>query len=51
MAENWPDLVECATLREMTAAQVIELHSSVNIGYFFGFVPGFAYLGELPKDW
>src|SRR5882724_3408758 len=32
-------------------AQVIELHSSVEyLVYFLGFVPGFAYLGELPKE-
>ncbi len=34
----------------MTAAQVIELHSSTTyVVYFLGFVPGFAYLGELPE--
>jgi KipI family sensor histidine kinase inhibitor len=34
----------------MTAEQVIELHSSVEYQvYFLGFVPGFAYLGELPE--
>jgi inhibitor of KinA len=34
----------------MTAAQVIELHSSTRyVVYFLGFVPGFAYLGELPE--
>ncbi len=49
--EFGPDLAEVATLREMTAAQVIELHSSVEyLVYFLGFVPGFAYLGELPKE-
>jgi KipI family sensor histidine kinase inhibitor len=33
----------------MTAAQVIELHSSpVYVVYFLGFAPGFAYLGGLP---
>ena len=49
--EFGPDLVEVATLREMTPAQVIELHSSVEyLVYFLGFVPGFAYLGELPKE-
>jgi len=33
----------------MTPDQVIELHSSTTyIVYFLGFVPGFAYLGELP---
>ncbi len=34
----------------MTPAQAIELHSSTNyLVYFLGFVPGFAYLGELPE--
>jgi inhibitor of KinA len=45
-----PDLNEVAALHEMTPAQVIELHSSVTyVVYFVGFVPGFAYLGELPE--
>jgi len=49
--EFGPDLAEAAGLRGMTAAQVIELHSSVEYQvYFLGFVPGFAYLGELPKE-
>ena len=34
----------------MTPDEVIELHASVTyIVYFLGFVPGFAYLGELPE--
>jgi KipI family sensor histidine kinase inhibitor len=49
--EFGPDLAEVSALRGMTAAQVIELHSSVEYRvYFLGFVPGFAYLGELPKE-
>jgi KipI family sensor histidine kinase inhibitor len=46
-----PDLSDvCGTLR-ITPEQVIELHSSVAyVVYFLGFVPGFAYLGELPKS-
>ena len=46
-----PDLNDvCATLG-ITLAQAIELHGSVSyIFYFLGFVPGFAYLGELPKS-
>ncbi len=49
--EFGPDLAEVCTMRGMTAAQVIELHSSVEyLVYFLGFVPGFAYLGELPKE-
>jgi len=45
-----PDLKDVAALHGMTPAQVIELHVSVTyIAYFLGFVPGFAYLGELPE--
>jgi len=49
--ECGPDLAEVCALRGLTAAQAIELHSSVEyLVYFLGFVPGFAYLGELPKE-
>ena len=49
--EFGPDLAEVGALRRMTAEQVIELHSSVEyLVYFLGFVPGFAYLGELPEE-
>jgi KipI family sensor histidine kinase inhibitor len=45
------DLAEVAALHGMTAAQVIELHSSAEyLVYFLGFVPGFAYLGEVDKE-
>jgi len=48
--EFGPDFTEVAALRGMTAKQVIELHASVEyLVYFLGFVPGFAYLGELPE--
>jgi inhibitor of KinA len=48
--EYGPDLAEVGSLHGMTAAQVIELHASVEyLVYFLGFVPGFAYLGELPE--
>jgi inhibitor of KinA len=47
--EFGPDLAEVCTMRGMTPAQAIELHASVEyLVYFLGFVPGFAYLGELP---
>jgi inhibitor of KinA len=46
-----PDLAEVCAIHGMTAAQVVELHASVEyLVYFLGFVPGFAYLGELPKE-
>jgi KipI family sensor histidine kinase inhibitor len=44
------DLDEVAALLGMSPARVIELHTSVPyLVYFLGFVPGFAYLGELPE--
>jgi inhibitor of KinA len=46
-----PDLDEVATMRGLTSAQAIERHASVEyLVYFLGFVPGFAYLGDLPKE-
>jgi len=48
--EFGPDLDEVAAICGITPAQVIGLHSSVTyVAYFLGFVPGFAYLGELPE--
>lgn len=47
--EYGPDLDEVAALHGMTPQQVIELHTStIYLVHFLGFVPGFAYLGELP---
>jgi inhibitor of KinA len=49
--EFGPDLAEVCALRGLTETQVIELHASVEyLVYFLGFVPGFAYLGELPEE-
>jgi inhibitor of KinA len=49
--EYGPDLAEVCAMRGMTEAQAIELHASPEyLVYFLGFVPGFAYLGELPKE-
>lgn len=43
-----PDLHEVASVNQLTAQQVIELHSSVVYKvYMIGFVPGFAYLGGM----
>jgi inhibitor of KinA len=48
--EFGPDLADVCAIQGMTPAQAIELHSSANyLVYFLGFVPGFAYLGELPE--
>lgn len=49
--EYGPDLDEVAALHKITPEQVIELHSfGTYLVYFLGFVPGFAYLGELPSE-
>jgi inhibitor of KinA len=48
--EHGPDLMDVGALHKMKPEQVIELHSSTTyVVYFLGFVPGFAYLGELPE--
>ena len=48
--EFGPDLNDVAKICGMTAAQVIELHSSpIYVVCFLGFAPGFAYLGGLPE--
>jgi len=48
--EFGPDLAEVCTIHGLTPAQAIELHASAEyLVYFLGFVPGFAYLGELPE--
>jgi KipI family sensor histidine kinase inhibitor len=48
--EHGPDLNDVSAMHAMTPQQVIELHSSPTyLVYFLGFVPGFAYLGELPQ--
>jgi KipI family sensor histidine kinase inhibitor len=49
--EFGPDLADVSAIHEMTLAQAIELHASAEyLVYFFGFVPGFAYLGGLPEE-
>jgi inhibitor of KinA len=48
--EFGPDLNDVAALHGMTPEQVIGLHAATTyLVYFMGFVPGFAYLGELPQ--
>lgn len=45
------DLEAVAVLLGISAERIIELHTSVTYRvYFLGFVPGFAYLGELPRE-
>lgn len=45
------DLAEVAGSHGITVERAIELHTSKTyLVYFLGFVPGFAYLGELPEE-
>lgn len=49
--ESGPDLEDVAALCSLTPDQVIEAHAgTIYKVYFIGFVPGFAYLGELPPE-
>lgn len=49
--EYGPDLRGVAELRGLTAQRVVELHAQREyLVYFLGFVPGFAYLGELASE-
>ena len=49
--EFGPDIEDIAAQHGVSLERVIELHSSATyLVYFLGFVPGFAYLGELPKE-
>lgn len=49
--EFGPDLVEVASMHGISANDAIRLHSSAEyLVYFLGFVPGFAYLGGLPRE-
>ncbi len=46
-----PDLEWVASQRDLDPAQVIELHSSRTYHvYMLGFLPGLAYLGDLPSE-
>jgi inhibitor of KinA len=48
--ELGPDLQDVAATHGITSEQLIQLHTSTTyLVYFLGFVPGFAYLGELPE--
>ncbi len=49
--ECGPDLKDVAELHGLTTQQAIEVHASTTyIVYFLGFVPGFAYLGEVAEE-
>lgn len=46
-----PDLANVAALKGLTAEQVVREHTGhIYTVYFVGFLPGFAYLGELPES-
>jgi KipI family sensor histidine kinase inhibitor len=48
--EYGPDLQDVSGVCGVAPGRVIELHGGVDyLVYFLGFVPGFAYLGELPE--
>ena len=48
--EFGPDLDDVAAMHGITSEQAVELHCSGKYTvYFFGFAPGFAYLGGLPS--
>jgi inhibitor of KinA len=45
-----PDLEQLATEKELTVQQVIELHTAKSYRvYMIGFLPGFAYMGEVDE--
>jgi len=49
--EYGPDLKDVAELHGLTTEQAIEVHvSTTYLVYFLGFVPGFAYLGEVAEE-
>ncbi len=46
-----PDLADVAAYHSISPDRVVEIHTSATyFVYFVGFVPGFAYLGGLPKE-
>jgi inhibitor of KinA len=49
--EFGPDLEDVAAAHGIATDRVVRLHTSATyLVYFLGFVPGFAYLGELPQE-
>ncbi len=49
--EFGPDLEDVANLHALQPREVVTLHTSQSYhAYFLGFAPGFAYLGQLPKE-
>ncbi len=49
--DGGPDLEYCAQAKGMSPARLIELHSETDLRvYMLGFLPGFAFLGDLPEE-
>jgi len=49
--EFGPDLNDVAATHGISPERVIDLHTSASyLVYFLGFTPGFAYLGEFPRE-
>lgn len=49
--ERGPDLGEVAAARGLTASQVVALHSEATYDvYVLGFLPGFAYMGDVAEE-
>jgi len=49
--EFGPDLEDVADFHGLKSRDVVTLHTSQSYhAYFLGFAPGFAYLGQLPKE-
>ncbi len=49
--DHGADLAEVASLHAISVEEVIRIHCSAEyFVYFLGFVPGFAYLGGLPRE-
>lgn len=48
--EFGPDLTEMAILKNLSVAEIIHLHSSIEYRvYMLGFLPGFAYMGKVDE--
>lgn len=49
--DSGPDLAEVAKLTTLDEGQVIDLHKNCEFSvYMLGFLPGFAFLGDTPKE-
>jgi inhibitor of KinA len=49
--EGGPDLEPCAKARGISVSRLVELHSQAELQvYMLGFLPGFAFFGDLPEE-